>query len=294
MSAFSSSEYNYSGYSRDRPVYNPQLIDFMLKYHNEINTNKTDTVVDVATGTGIVARLLDKSFKRVVATDISAKMLETAKLVKNDGVNIEYKQATGEDMSFLPDNSVDMITVGTGAHWFNSEVFLKEANRVLVENGTLAIFGYSGYQEFVEYPQCNRIYTEFVEDVVGPYWEKGRHVLNRMYSHYNHLEREAGFKDVFFGIYPESATVYAGTGYTIMDKPYVIDHKLTWSGLENYFKTWSGVLNYNKAHPGKKDIAEITAARLTKAAGVTDRKTAIKLRWGQSVVMCRAVARLLL
>ncbi|PVU97817.1 hypothetical protein BB559_001880 [Furculomyces boomerangus] len=293
-STFSSSYYNYNAYASDRPVYNPQLVDYILNYHLLVPGNKTKTAIDVATGSGIFARMINKRFERVIATDLSAKMLKVAKQASDGGAHIEYIESPAEEMNFIDSHSVDVITVATGAHWFDSGKFLTEARRVLVPNGTLAIFSYNGHSEFVGAPEeCSRIFREFTLDITSGYWGKGRQILDRMYSHYNALVRTSGdwgteFKDVSFGIYPPSAQYYVGTRFTILDGPIVVNHKLTWKSFENYVRTWSGVTNYNKAHPDRPDITDILIARLMKTAGVTDMNAPLDIKWGQSVLLCRA------
>ncbi|OMJ10427.1 putative S-adenosylmethionine-dependent methyltransferase CRG1 [Smittium culicis] len=294
IGTFSSEHYNYSAYAIDRPTYNPQLVDFIIDYHLKVPGNKTETVVDVATGTGIFARMINKRFDRVIATDISTKMLEKAEQASDGGANIEYIESSAERMPFILSNSVDIITVATGAHWFDSENFLTEVRRVLVPNGTLAIFSYNGNSEFIGAPEeCGRILREFIFDITGPYWDKGRQILDRMYSHYNALVRTPGpwgteFNDILFGIYPASAAHFVGTGFTILKSPVVINRKLTWRSFHSYVRTFSGVTNYNKAHPDRPDISISLISRLMKTAGVSDMDAIVDINWGQSILLCRA------
>ncbi|PVU92028.1 hypothetical protein BB561_004069 [Smittium simulii] len=288
MSTYSNDSYNYSGYATSRPTYNPDLIKFLLDYHLSCPGNKTHTALDAATGTGIFARLLCKSFTKTIATDISEKMLAVAAQTTDDTLPIEYLQLSSEDLSSIPDHSIDLLTVATGAHWFKSEAFMKEAKRVLVPNGTLAIFGYSGFGEFVALPECSRIFREYGMDIIGPYWDTGRDILTRLYSHYSHLATNMGFKDVALNIYPKSSEPYVGTHYSVLDAPTIINHKFTWGSFYNFIKTWSAATNYNLAHPNQTDINLLTIERLMKAAGTADFDQNLEFNMEQSILICRA------
>jgi ubiquinone/menaquinone biosynthesis C-methylase UbiE len=53
---------------------------------------------------------------------------------------IEYKVASAENLSFIQSNSVDMVTAGQAAHWFNQDKAFPEIARILKPGGTLAFF----------------------------------------------------------------------------------------------------------------------------------------------------------
>lgn len=54
-------------------------------------------------------------FKRVIGIDPSEKMVEQARLaVPQNSVNrIEFARGSAEDLSMLPDSSVDLVTAGS-------------------------------------------------------------------------------------------------------------------------------------------------------------------------------------
>ncbi|CAH1272085.1 Hypp4768 [Branchiostoma lanceolatum] len=69
----------------------------------------------------------------------------------------------GAEQIPLPDSSVDLITCGTSAHWFDFPKFHKEVDRVLRPLGCLAIYSYGinylRYKDTTE--ELNRIFNEF-------------------------------------------------------------------------------------------------------------------------------------
>jgi trans-aconitate 3-methyltransferase len=94
--------------------------------------------LDLATGTGMVAKELARKFKHVYATDQSEKMLQAAEKLPN----IQYAQGVAEEIEF-EDGSMDMITMGQAFHWVDHERFFREAKRVVKRDGTIAIIGYA-------------------------------------------------------------------------------------------------------------------------------------------------------
>ncbi len=64
---------------------------------------------------------------RVIGIDISANQIAHA-IAKE---NIQYRCQKAEDLSFLEDNSVDLITIATTLHWLDIELFVEQVQRVL-------------------------------------------------------------------------------------------------------------------------------------------------------------------
>jgi trans-aconitate 3-methyltransferase len=121
---------------------------------------------------------LSNSFKLVYAADPSSAMLQNA--IKKS--NINYSISSAENLSQIPSNSVDLVTVAQAAHWFNITEFYKESFRVLKPHGTLAIWCYS-YNLFKGYPDARELMESllFGDDKLGPYWDKGVKLVSNLY-----------------------------------------------------------------------------------------------------------------
>ena len=120
-------------------------IDKYWRYQfiNKLNLNDNINVLDIATGTGdIIIQICDKNKSiKGIGFDCSHNMLEIAKnkSKKKKMHNIEYIYGYAEKLPF-DSNSIDIITISFGMRNFNNyEEALKEINRVLKPNGTLAI-----------------------------------------------------------------------------------------------------------------------------------------------------------
>lgn len=100
-------------------------------------------VLDVACGTGIVARLAAGRVLpdgRVVGVDLNAGMLTTAREISQcAGVNIEFSQGDAIALEF-PDAAFDAVLCQQGIQFFPDKVgALKEMRRVLAPGGTIGI-----------------------------------------------------------------------------------------------------------------------------------------------------------
>lgn len=97
------------------------------------------SVLDLGTGTGTVARGLAKRGCTVTGLDPSSAMVETARALDRDaGVTVDYVVATAEATG-MPDASFEVVTAGQCWHWFDRAAAAREARRVLVPGGALVI-----------------------------------------------------------------------------------------------------------------------------------------------------------
>ena len=96
-------------------------------------------VLDVGTGTGLLARALCLRGCRVTGLDPSPALLSEAKKADEaEGVSIEYclgrAEATG-----LEGNAYDVVSAATCWHWFNRPEAAAECRRLLRRDGRLLI-----------------------------------------------------------------------------------------------------------------------------------------------------------
>ena len=95
--------------------------------------------VDLCCGTGISTRPLAEHFDRVIGIDISQAQIDIA---QTDLQNVKYSLGPAEDLSFLPDECVDLITCATGMHWLNREKLFAEVERVLRPCGVFVAYAH--------------------------------------------------------------------------------------------------------------------------------------------------------
>ncbi len=156
-------------YARHRPRYPDKLFRFLASC-----CRGHGLAWDCATGNGQAAIALSQFFDEVIATDASAGQIGAA--IAHRGVT--YRVATAED-SQLEDAVVDLITVGQALHWFDTERFFAEAERVLVPGGVLAAWCYELCQVSKD---CDRIVDELYSDIVGAFWPPERRLIEARYA----------------------------------------------------------------------------------------------------------------
>lgn len=150
-----------------RPTYPDELFEHIRRfYFDGISAEgRIPLALDVACGSGQATVALTKFCARVIGIDVSANQI--AQTVAHP--NIEYRCESAEDLSFLPDDSVDLITVATALHWFDWQKFFREVERVLKRQvGVLAIWTYTfGH---LDNPEADAVYFDFHSNILGPYW----------------------------------------------------------------------------------------------------------------------------
>ncbi len=198
-----------AAYSHYRPDYPEALYDYLASI-----VPARDCAWDCATGSGQAACALARYFRRVIATDASARQVHNA--VPHPGV--EYRVATAEE-SGIDSNSVDLITVAQALHWFDTDRFFTEARRVLRPAGILAAWTYNLAR--ID-PAIDAVVSRLYHDLVGPYWPVERRLLER------------GYRDIPFPFRELSPPEFDMHAYWSRDR------------LLGYLRTWSAVQRYRE------------------------------------------------
>lgn len=208
-------------YAAFRPTYPKELYDFIFSH-----LNGRRKAWDCATGNGQVAGYLADYFEEVYATDISQQQLDNS--IKRD--NIIYSISPAEGTTF-PDHEFDLVTVAQALHWIDRDKFFAEARRVCKGGSLLAIWGYS----FLNVnPDIDGIIMNFYKNVVGPYWDEARRLVEDEY-------RSLSFP--FAEI--QSPKFHIASTWTL-------DH------LAGYLESWSATQRYIKAK-GSNPLPEALA-----------------------------------
>ncbi|XP_020365759.1 putative methyltransferase DDB_G0268948 [Rhincodon typus] len=205
--------------------------------------------VDVGCGSGQSTRGLASHFEKVVGIDVSEAQIEEAK--RMDGPdNVCYRQGVAEELEFK-DGSVDLVTVGAAAHWFDMEKFMKEVDRVLKPKGCLALYCYA-VPCILNYDDCSEPPTQIVQELfqtLVPYETNANKIVWNEY------------RDIFDAItFPDKER--AEDIYIRLKKP------LLW--LIGFLNSSVLYQAYRKKDPENAEVSlENTKQRLLKAMGVS-------------------------
>jgi SAM-dependent methyltransferase len=107
-----------------------------------------DRILDVACGTGIVARMAAERMAagRIVGLDLNAGMLKVARSVPATGAPIEWREGSALSLPFA-ESAFDLVLCQLGLQFFpDRPLALREMRRVLVPSGRLALSVYSGIE----------------------------------------------------------------------------------------------------------------------------------------------------
>jgi len=234
-------------YARFRPRYPDALFDELAAL-----APSRALAWDCATGTGQAAGALARRFERVLATDVSAKMIAQAPATPG----VEYRAVDSCD-SGIASHSIDLITVANALHWFHGEAFEREARRVLAPGGVVAAWSYK-YPHVA--PAIDALVRHLHDVVIDPFWAEPNRVVEREY------------RDLWFPF----DRVAAG--------PHVCAARLTADAFLGYLATWSAAVKY-AAHHGRDPLAEIRDELLAEWGGASVER---EVRWPLTLVVGRA------
>ncbi|KAI9296555.1 methyltransferase type 11 [Neoconidiobolus thromboides FSU 785] len=145
-------------YAQNRPSHPKELFDYLTK-----NITKRELAWDVATGNGQAASLLADYFDNVIATDLSEKQISEA--IKKPNIRYEVEPSEAIDSNLIAPNSVDLITVAVGIHWFPFDKFYERVNKVLKKGGIIAAWVYW-------HPEVNKEVNQIHVQIEKDYFEK--------------------------------------------------------------------------------------------------------------------------
>lgn len=228
---------NSEAYSQFRPKYPAELFSYLASI-----SNHQQKAWDCATGNGQSAVALSDYFSEVIATDASKTQIENA--VHKNG--IRYRVATAEN-SHIESNSIDLIAVAQAFHWFDTNAFSKEAERVLKQGGIIAIWTYNllSIQSNID-----EIIYHFYQSTLGEFWAFERKMV------------EDGYRDVQLP-------------FIEIDAPqFHMSAQWNLSQLIGYLCTWSAVKKFQQ-ELGINPVEQIHS-ELHKAWGQPDQLLTIK------------------
>ena len=123
-------------YARHRAGFPDSLFERLAAY----GIGKSgQSIVDLGTGTGTLARGFARRGCNVIGIDISDAMVQAAReLDAAAGVSVDYRVARAEETG-LPDSAFEVVTAGQAWYWFDHSLATAEVARILKPEGILVI-----------------------------------------------------------------------------------------------------------------------------------------------------------
>lgn len=277
MLSFFNKSFGAVNYAKFRPTYPKRLLEYVIQYHQENGGSKPKLTVDLACGTGQATSMLAGFSDKVVGLDFSESMIEQARQ-KSQTVNVEFD--VGNELSltkrFSP-SSVDLLTVAEGAHRLKYPDFWIQSAEILRPGGTLALFAYWTFS-LPEYPEVAEIIEQYAygDDQCGPYWNKGREILDNRYQ---------ALADTI----PESFTnvEYHVNLYDRLrpNDPFeLVRDGVPLDAVIGMLKTWSAYFNFKEANPDKPDIADEVMEKINVVTNLT-REDKVLIKWNTVYIL---------
>ena len=166
------------------------------------NLQKGDRVLDVGTGSGIVATEAIKKVGdagKVVGIDLSPGPLEIARRTTGSAKNLQFLEMDAEDLKF-PDGSFDVILSEFALMFFpNSQRALREMRRVLVDHGRIALSVHGSAENVPYFGVIMSTVIKYVPDIL-PAGRPGPHRFGDPTALRLEFEN-SGFKEVEVNVY---------------------------------------------------------------------------------------------
>jgi len=122
-------------YAKYRPSYSHEYIEYLI---SQACLNEDSIIADIGSGTGILSNQLLERGYTVIGVEPNDDMRTIAEqTLKTDSRFISIK-GTAENTT-LNDNSIDQVTVAQAFHWFDMEPFRLECQRILKQDGRVAL-----------------------------------------------------------------------------------------------------------------------------------------------------------
>jgi SAM-dependent methyltransferase len=273
-------------YAEVRRDYHPNLYRTIINQHTS-NGGQFNTILDVGCGPGIATRGLSPHFTQAIGIDPSLGMIETARSVEGSQ-GIRFDVSTAEELGrnldpSIPSGSVDLITAGTAAHWFDMSRFWARAAEVLKPGGSVALWTTSSiriHPSMPNYVAIQAVLDEHEENL-KPYFEPGNLLTRNLYRDLllpwtsdpvvDAFDEKTFFRREWDGSEVEEDGYFVGQQTIDLDR------------LEKSFGTSSPITRWRQANPEavgtEKDIVKIIVGdirRLLHEAGVEQGKEVVK------------------
>lgn len=122
-------------YIKYRPRYPKAVLDLLRV---ECQLQKTHTIADIGSGTGILSELFLKNGNPVLGVEPDPQMRAGGEYYLRDYPAFTSVAATAEATTLL-DDSVDFVTAGQAFHWFDLQLARREFDRILRPGGWVVL-----------------------------------------------------------------------------------------------------------------------------------------------------------
>ena len=132
----------YENFDQKAHIYAQTRAGYSNNYTNifceQLSKQPDSYVADIAAGTGINTKQISKFCKKVYAIEPNEDMMSQCKIYCQSISNVEFIQGTS-DSTYLPDRSVNIITIAQAFQLLDLEKTKAECQRILQKNGVVIL-----------------------------------------------------------------------------------------------------------------------------------------------------------
>ncbi|KAL3857245.1 hypothetical protein ACJMK2_011937 [Sinanodonta woodiana] len=219
-------------YALYRPTYPQSVYDAILKYCHQssgLGETELELAVDVGCGSGQSTLPLGKYFKKVIGLDVSPEQIKYA---PTNIRNMSFQVGPSEDLSFLKNDTVDLITVAQALHWMDLDKFYSEVERTLKPGGVFVAYGYG--KNILDIQEADALQNELYDVTLNDYWDPKVHHTDDHYARFN----------------------LPFPGWT-RDDSHMIYKDMTVDDYIGYLSSWSGWQKFLKKNPDTNVLSHL-------------------------------------
>jgi ubiquinone/menaquinone biosynthesis C-methylase UbiE len=164
-------------YARYRPAYDSAFYDLLVE---RFGLDGSQTVLDLGTGTGVIALPLARHVARVIAVDPEPGMLtEGRKASASRGVaNIDWRLGDSTKLSSMNLQGILFTVMGASFHWTRRDELLRDLNACIAPGGAVVLASGGAPGDIEPAP-----WLQVVADVRSRYLGRERRAGSGVYNH---------------------------------------------------------------------------------------------------------------
>lgn len=129
----------FSGKADVYKKYRSEYPDIFLDYlYSDLGFSPQSIIADIGAGTGMLSKCLLQRGSRLIFVEPNEDMFNAAKAEFGQNERCVFIKAPAEETT-IPSTSVDFVTAARSFHWFDSERFKTECQRILKPDGRVLI-----------------------------------------------------------------------------------------------------------------------------------------------------------